>query len=415
MAPPWRLPRSVLPTTAALVLSVAIALLPTPVARAQECSSSSPCNPASLCCSQWGWCGSNSSYCGAGCSNGPCYGTGTASFRRITYYPNWSNMDPNTFQVNHFTHIVYAFAAISPLNYTVVPYEWWTDIYHGLYNRFTAAIKAKNPAVKPVLSIGGGDGVSAQRFGYVSATRTRRTKFINSAIALARKYGFQGIDVDWELPKGVPGRFSALITEFRAAINAEAARTRRAKLTLSAAVTGYAGDIDSCYHMPTLNKVLDWVGIMTYDLHGEWEDVTGEHTALEDKKSPLSSIKGAVAGFLARGLSRSKLVLGLASYGHVWTLKSAADHGVGAPAKGGPTMSYKEIVNFIADGATAALDSPSSSMYAYKGTKWVGYDNTATITTKVSYAKQQRLGGYMFWSFDQDNGYDLAKAAATAA
>ncbi|CAI5530332.1 unnamed protein product [Closterium sp. Naga37s-1] len=320
-----------------------------------------------------------------------------------------------TFQVNHFTHIVYAFAAISPVNYTVVPYEWWTDIYHGLYTRFTAAIKAKNPAVKSVLSIGGGDAVSAPRFAYVSATKAPRTKFINSGIALARKYGFQGIDIDWELPKGMPGRFSALISDFRAAIDAEAARTRRAKLTLSAAVTGYAGEIDSCYQMPTLNKVLDWVGIMTYEFHGEWDDVTAQHTALEDKKNPLLSIKGAVAGFIAKGLSRSKLVLGLASYGHVWTLKSAASHGVGAPAKGGPTMSYKDIVKFIAGGATAAFDSPSSSMYAYKGTTWVGYDNPDTISKKVQYAKQQGLGGYMFWSFDQDYGYSLAKSAVTAA
>ncbi|CAI5457576.1 unnamed protein product [Closterium sp. Yama58-4] len=314
-----------------------------------------------------------------------------ASFRRITYFPNWSGIDPSTIQVNHFTHIVYAFAAISPLNYTVVPYEWWTDIYHGLYTRFTAAIKAKNPAVKSVLSIGGGDAVSAPRFSYVSATKARRTKFINSGIALARKYGFQGIDIDWELPKGVPGRFSALISDFRAAIDAEAARTRRAKLTLSAAVTGYAGEIDSCYQMPTLNKVLDWVGIMTYEFHGEWDDMTAQHTALEDKKNPLLSIKGAVAGFIAKGLSRSKLVLGLASYGHVWTLKSAANHGVGAPAKGGPTMSYKDIVKFIAGGATSAFDSPSSSMYAYKGTKWVGYDNPDTIAKKVREIKTKSV------------------------
>ncbi|CAI5469113.1 unnamed protein product [Closterium sp. Yama58-4] len=366
--------KSELRVTAAVLLSIAIALTLIPTARSQQCSSSSPCNPPSLCCSKWGWCGSNSSYCGAGCKNGPC----SASFRRITYFPNWSGIDPSTFQVNHFTHIVYAFAAISPVNYTVVPYEWWTDIYHGLYTRFTAAIKAKNPAVKSVLSIGGGDAVSAPRFSYVSATKARRKKFINSGIALVRKYGFQGIDIDWELPKGVPGRFSALISDFRAAIDAEAARTRRAKLTLSAAVTGYAGEIDSCYQMPTLNKVLDWVGIMTYEFHGEWDDVTAQHTALEDKKNPLLSIKGAVAGFIAKGLSRSKLVLGLASYGHVWTLTTAANHGVGAPAKGGPTMSYNDIVKFITGGATAAFDSPSSSMYGYKGTTWVGPGSAST-------------------------------------
>ncbi|PTQ26714.1 hypothetical protein MARPO_0535s0001 [Marchantia polymorpha] len=35
--------------------------------------------PNNLCCSQYGWCGSTSEYCGTGCQSGPCSGSGTPS------------------------------------------------------------------------------------------------------------------------------------------------------------------------------------------------------------------------------------------------------------------------------------------------------------------------------------------------
>eukprot|EP00475_Leptophrys_vorax_P016961 TRINITY_DN2346_c0_g1_i4.p1 TRINITY_DN2346_c0_g1~~TRINITY_DN2346_c0_g1_i4.p1 ORF type:complete len:381 (+),score=8.71 TRINITY_DN2346_c0_g1_i4:269-1411(+) len=354
-----------------LLFALALLLLDSPPlspirrARATQCSKTVACAPPSLCCSQWGWCGSNSSYCGQGCVNGPCTGGGgggggggrSGAMKRITYFPDWSNVDPSSFQVNHFTHMVYAFATVSPKNYTAVPYEWWTDIYHGLFDRFTAAIKAKGPSVKSILSIGGGDPSIAPIFRAMATNAKRRRRFINSAIALARAHSFQGIDIDWELPKGIPGVHAALMKGLRNAINAEAVKTRRPRLLLSVAAAAYGPDISTCYNVGTLNRVLDWVGVMTYDMPGN--------------AGPITKEKG--------------------------------------------TLSYQEIVQFIASGGTPVLDSPTSSMYAFKNNQWVGYDNPTTIILKVAWAKKQALGGYMFWSVDQDNGYDLAKAAMEAA
>ena len=43
-----------------------------------SCSASSPC-AGGLCCSQYGYCGSTSEYCGTGCQSGPCGGNPSAS------------------------------------------------------------------------------------------------------------------------------------------------------------------------------------------------------------------------------------------------------------------------------------------------------------------------------------------------
>ncbi|PTQ26715.1 hypothetical protein MARPO_0535s0002 [Marchantia polymorpha] len=48
--------------------------------------------PDNLCCSQYGWCGSTSDYCGTNCQSGPCSGGGSPStptgtlFGEVSYY-----------------------------------------------------------------------------------------------------------------------------------------------------------------------------------------------------------------------------------------------------------------------------------------------------------------------------------------
>ena len=36
--------------------------------------------------------------------------------------------------------------------------------------------------------------------------------------------------------------------------------------------------IDSGYDVPALDRYLDYVSVMTYDYHGQWDEVTGEQT-----------------------------------------------------------------------------------------------------------------------------------------
>lgn len=33
--------------------------------------------------------------------------------------------------------------------------------------------------------------------------------------------------------------------------------------------------VDAGYDVPTLSKYLDWIAVMCYDYHGQWDKVTG--------------------------------------------------------------------------------------------------------------------------------------------
>ena len=55
--------------------------------------------------------------------------------------------------------------------------------------------------------------------------------------------------------------------------------------------------------------------------------VTGPNTPLQYSKSTKDSVSRAVDLWLAGGAPASKLILGMAAYGHTWTLASTSSFG----------------------------------------------------------------------------------------
>ena len=65
-------------------------------------------------------------------------------------------------------------------------------------------LKMRNPALKTILSVGGFAAGSAP-FSKITTDDQSRLRFATSAIDHLRKYGFDGLDIDWEYPLMVAG------------------------------------------------------------------------------------------------------------------------------------------------------------------------------------------------------------------
>jgi len=356
-----------------------------------------------------------------------------SDMKMVCYYTNWAQYRPagvkyfpEDIDVTLCTHVMYAFAKIS--SGVLHPFEW-NDLSEewmkGMYER-TMEMKKKNGALKISISVGGWNHAS-KGFSDVVASEANMKKFIDHSITWMRKYGFDGLDMDWEYP-GVGGdrgskpehkhAFTVLIQKLRAAFEAEAAASGKERLLLTAAVGCGKSTIDAAYEVAALAKEMDFIDLMTYDLHGAWEKHTGAHIALFPREGETGNdrtlnVDWAVNYFMEKGLPANKLVMGLGTYGRGFTLVDKSKTGMGAPAKGACAagqytrekgfISYYEICKHLKSGWTAKYHPEHKCMYAYGGDQWIAYDDTKTIGIKAQYIKDKGLAGGMIWALDLDD------------
>ncbi|KAG9146116.1 hypothetical protein Leryth_015911 [Lithospermum erythrorhizon] len=340
------------------------------------------------------------------------------------YWPSWaySYLPPSSISTSYFTHIYYAF--LSPNNIT---YKFnIDDETASMLVNFTSTLRySKNPPVKSIYSVGGA-AEGPILFARMASCPLSRQRFIHSSIEVARKFGFDGIDLDWEhplCPKEMED-YGILLEEWRKEIQKEAMQTSRPPLLLTAAVY-YAAEFDSdvkrIYPSESMNKNLDWINAMTYDYHGSWDkNQTGAQAALYDSRTNFSTDYG-ISSWLNAGISREKLIMGLPIYGRSWKLKDPTVYEIGAPAvdvgpgfNGTGVMTYAEILeyNMQNTNATVVYDSDTVSTYSVFGTDWIGYDDTRSIAAKIGYAQAQALGGYFFWALNGDHEWTISSTGS---
>jgi chitinase len=338
------------------------------------------------------------------------------------YYPSEKNSEfpPSAIDTKLFTHIYYAFLVPSNVTYKFeIP-----DSTATLLSNFTTALRHKNPPVKTLISFGGA-GNQPQLFARIASDSGLSEIFINSAIDLARKFYFDGLDLDWESPKDPKEMedLGRLLKKWRKAIWKEAKATKKPTLLLTAAVY-FASDffLDSVYRsypIESISRNLDWINIMSYDYHGGWDpSATGAQAALYDKNSNVSTSYG-IRSWIRAGVPLDKMVMGLPLYGRTWTLKYPSLHEIGSLAvavgPGDGVLTYSEVVEFNKkNNATVVYDIDSVSVYSFVGLSWVGYDDPISATIKIGFAQGLGLRGYFFWALSFDKDWEVSTFASRA-
>lgn len=347
------------------------------------------------------------------------------------YYGSWAVYRPGLgkFDVEDIdpflcTHILYAFAGLQESTGTIVSLDPYNDLYDnygkGAYIRFTS-LKRINPDLKTLLSIGGWNEGS-RKYSQMASTATSRSTFITSCVKFLLKYGFDGLDMDWEFPTLRGGQpedkvnFALLLEEMKT-------RFKQHGLLLTSAVSGGKATIDASYNVTALATNLDYVFLMAYDFHGTWEKYAHHHSPLyayRGDKGPnkLLNVDFAVRYWLQVGLPSERLVMGVGTYGRCFTLARADYHDVYAPApqpgKAGPytrtpgVLGYNEVceqqqqVNW-----TVVRDKNMVSPYAYYERQWCGYDDVTSVSAKAKYIKSLGLAGAMVWTTSTDDFHGI--------
>ncbi len=288
--------------------------------------------------------------------------------------------------------------------------SWDAGALRGSFNQLRK-LKKMYPNVKVLFSFGGWTWSGG--FGQAAANPVA---FANSCYNLIEDPRwadvFDGIDIDWEYPNacGLSCDTSGF-SSFKTLISA--LRTRfGANYLVTAAITAdgsNGGKIDAADYGGAA-QYLNWYNVMTYDYFGGFNGngPTAPH-------SPLTSYPGipqagfnsdaAIQKLKSKGVPASKLLLGIGFYGRGWTgVNQAAPGGSAtgpAPCTGvgcEPGIEdYKVLKN-----SCPATGTVGGTAYAYCGNNWWSYDTPATIASKMTYKKNQGLGGAFFWELSGD-------------
>ncbi|KAF7849777.1 hypothetical protein BT93_L0296 [Corymbia citriodora subsp. variegata] len=329
-----------------------------------------------------------------------------------SYYTSWTpDFAPSDIDTTLFTHIFYAF--LSPSNITF-KFELTEQTAVALSN-FTSTLRFASPPVKTLLSIGGSGDIPAALLAEIASRRSSRKVFINSSMEVARKFGFDGLDLDWEWPKSPQEMddLAHLLRAWRLEI------IKRPEPLVYFASDFFLDPVYRMYPVAAIRKNLDWINAMCYDYHGAWDpSATGALAAFFDPKSNLSSIHG-LKSWLQAGMPRNQVVMGLPLYGRTWELKDPNVTNIGAPAvKAGPgdgVLPYANVLEFNRNhSATVVYDAETVSTYSFSGTSWVGYDDVASMMVKIGLAQALGLRGYFFWALGYETEWQISSQASRA-
>lgn len=287
-----------------------------------------------------------------------------------------------------------------------------------------SAQKKNHPRLKVMVACGGWGGSSG--FSEMAADLSKRKKFVASVIDFINDYDLDGLDMDWEYP-GLPGNdnphlpedkenFTSLMKELREAMDATGK-----DLILSFASAGW----ERYYDHIELNEVMryaDYMNVMTYDQVGGGSPVTGHHTSLKSSSSSQRSADAIIRYCIDQGVSPGQIVIGAAFYGRSWKGVAPENNGLAQATKGAwkSAIIYSEIAESYVnkEGFNRYWDEIAQAPYLYnaKDSLFITYDDPQSVALKTSYAKENRLGGIMFWQLTQDTpSGDLLDAIKKAA
>ncbi|GIH69354.1 chitinase C-terminal domain-containing protein [Sphaerimonospora thailandensis] len=195
--------------------------------------------------------------------------------------------------------------------------------YKGHFN-LLSKFKKQYPNTKTLVSVGGwaetggyfddsGKRQASGGFYTMTASQASIDTFADSVVSFLRTYGFNGVDIDyeyatsnkdagnpldWPIANGKRGTlmkgYVALMKTLREKLDrASAADGRYYMLTVAAPASGWLLRGMETYQV---TQYLDYLNIMSYDLHGAWNQYVGPNASLYDDGKDGELAAGGVYG-----------------------------------------------------------------------------------------------------------------------
>ena len=325
--------------------------------------------------------------------------------------------------------------------------------YYGQFN-IMHTLKKMHPDVTVLISTGGWG--ASEGLWYATQNEASMRKFSASAVSFIRKYGFDGIDIDFEFPSETPqsGNYTDFTESIRSGIAdryaqfikilsedlAKASKEDGTYYWLTSAVAASSWVLGGQTNSAFLDY-LDFVSVMSYDFHGGWNNYVENQANLyaDPADTETAQVDVKTLGFdwayrFYRGKVQSeKILMGVPYYTRGWTNVSGGTNGLHG-SSGTPLTNSVDNLNLwcdldengkeVAAGANPLwhvmnLMKSNSNYKRYwddvgkvphiwnaQNNTFLTFEDTESVQERINYVNNNNLGGVLIWVMHGDYDYD---------
>lgn len=402
--------------------------------------------PLNACCDIWGQCGITTEFCtettsttgapgtAANNTNGCISNCGTqiyvgpepSEYFAIGYFEGYDILQRTCLtplitdiDTTNYTHIHMSFATLNPdYSFNVSTIEDQLGAFQNLVG------------VKRVISVGGWDFSTDSDvyniFREAVSTSANRATLVANTIDFLNTYDLDGIDWDWEYPgapdiPGIPADSTTSGENLFLFLMELKQQMPSGKTISTTAASSYW--YLRAYPIKAISQVVDYIVIMTYDLHGQWDwnntfadpgcplgGCLRSHVNLTETLSAMSMITKA-------GVPSSMVALGVASYARSFQMSQAGCYGPDCPFTGPDsgatpgkcTNTAGYISNWelygIADQTSVHtyVDALSNSnIMVWDDTQWAAFMDDSIAESRRQLYESMNFLGTAEWAVDLD-------------
>lgn len=224
---------------------------------------------------------------------------------------------------------------------------------------------------------------------FLHSSATRATA-IHNIVSLVQSKHYPGVQIDFQLLKKTDrSDLTAFMTSLKKAL------PKNVSLSMSVVPLTSGNGQSSAYDFAALDKVVDSMVLMAYDLHGDGTP--------PGPVAPYTWVEKSITTATHAGIQPSKLYLGIADYGYLW--KNGSTKAQTIPLKAMHQHKYGTYT-------WSSTYHEAYDKYTSKGTSnIIWFENDRAAAERIALAKKYHLGGVAFWRI----GYEDAKWWSTVA
>lgn len=311
------------------------------------------------------------------------------------WHPYWSN----GLEANYDWSLISDFSYFS---YEVDPNTGDPNTTHGWATN-AAVTTALNQGVRVNLCVTLFSN-HATLFGNSTATQN----LISNLISLVQSRGAHGVNIDFE---GIPSSQKTNFTNFMIDLSNQ----------MHTAIPGsqvstvlYAVDWNNVFDIQALDPYVDLFVIMGYGYYYNGSNTSGPTDPLYHFGNTYNfTLSKTVTDYLDKGVTPSKLILGLPYYGYEYCVNSPVIPASVCNSTNGSAKTFKQVENNTSGNySNANLNYDPASRTRYWNFNSAGDDKQCFVVSQTDFAERldfinkRGIGGMGIWAMGYDDGYN---------